>query len=124
MLKRTLALVLALVLCIGILAGCEQKPAETTKPTETTKPAATTAPTETTAPQETEPEKLYFEDGLVIEMYSPSEQIEYFHNMLKEMLNLELNCHTMDNFEEQYGLLVSDNKIPALTFVNGDFFGN
>lgn len=124
MLKRTLALILALVLCIGILAGCEQKPAQTSTPAETTepnKPAETTVPTETTP---TEPEKLYFEDGLVIEMYSPSDQGEYFHNMLKEMLNLDLNCHTMDNFEEQYGLLVSDNKIPALTYVNGDFFGN
>ena len=55
--KRILALVLALVLCVGLLAACgEQKPAETkpaeTKPAET-KPAETN-PAETT-PAETQP---------------------------------------------------------------------
>ena len=33
--KKVLALVLALVLCVGILAGCQETPVETTKPTET-----------------------------------------------------------------------------------------
>ena len=51
--KKILALVLALVLCVGTLAACESKPAETTKPAGTTAPATTagtTAPPETTAP--------------------------------------------------------------------------
>lgn len=124
MLKRALPLILAFVLCLGILVGCQQTPTGTTVPTETANTSGTTAPAETTVPEETEPESLYFEETLVIEMYSPTDQGEYFHNMIKEMLNVELNCHTFDNFEEQYGLLVSDNKIPDLTWVNGDFFGN
>ena len=45
--KKALALILALVLCLGVLAGCEKKPAETT-------PAATTKPAET-KPGETQP---------------------------------------------------------------------
>ena len=52
--KKLLALVLALVLCVGCLAACDsKKPAETT-PAATTKPAETTKPGET-QPAETEP---------------------------------------------------------------------
>ena len=51
--KKLLALVLALVLCVGCLAACDSTPAETTAPT--TKPAEsnapTTQPTEATQPQ-------------------------------------------------------------------------
>ena len=51
--KKLLALVLALVLCVGCLAACTSEPAETTAPT--TKPAEsnapTTQPTEATQPQ-------------------------------------------------------------------------
>ena len=51
--KKLLALVLALVLCVGCLAACTSEPAETTAPT--TKPAEsnapTTHPTEATQPQ-------------------------------------------------------------------------
>jgi len=52
--KKLIALVLALVLCVGTLAACDSKPAETTAPT--TAPATTAKPTETTAaPTETQP---------------------------------------------------------------------
>ena len=50
--KKLLALVLALVLCVGTLAACDSKPAETTTPAAqgTTAPAGTDAPAETTTP--------------------------------------------------------------------------
>ena len=53
--KKLLALVLALVLCVGCLAACDsKKPAETT-PAATTKPAETTTPAGESTPAETEP---------------------------------------------------------------------
>lgn len=63
MAKRTLALVLALVMCLGILAGCQQDPVETTKPTETT------APTETTVPTDPEPTEYTFPAGAKLDIY-------------------------------------------------------
>ena len=51
--KKLLALLLALVMCVGVLAGCDQKPAETTAPPTTTAPAGTTAPATTAVPTET-----------------------------------------------------------------------
>ena len=50
--KQLLALVLALVLCLSVFAGCQQNPAETTKSTEGTKATegTTVATTDTTAP--------------------------------------------------------------------------
>ena len=59
--KKHLALFVALVMCLGVLAGCEQTPAETTAPA--TKPVETTAPNQTTAPVETtEPAELMNSD--------------------------------------------------------------
>ena len=51
--KQWIALVLALVLCLGTMAACAAAPAPTT-PTETVAPVETTAPAETTAPVEEE----------------------------------------------------------------------
>ena len=50
--KQLLALVLALVLCLSVFAGCQQNPAETTKSTDGSKSTegTTAATTDTTAP--------------------------------------------------------------------------
>lgn len=50
--KKLLALVLALVLCLSVFAGCQQNPAETTKSTDGSKSTegTTAATTDTTAP--------------------------------------------------------------------------
>ena len=51
--KQWIALVLALVLCLGTMAACAAAPAPT-PPTDTEAPVETTAPAETTAPVEEE----------------------------------------------------------------------
>ena len=59
--RKVLSVLLALVLCLGILAGCAQDAAETSKPVESTTPTDATNPTETTAPTEPEPTEYSFE---------------------------------------------------------------
>ena len=76
--KQILALALALVLCLGVFAGCEQKPAETTAPTTKpadNKPAETTKPAESTAPTNLKNTDIYpldcdkiYDVGIVISM--------------------------------------------------------
>ena len=121
MLKRVLSLVLVLVLCLCIFAGCEQKPAETSKPTEEPNPVGTTAP------QSTEPEKLYFEEPLVIEMGTPYVDSlpdrTYITNLLKETLNVEIR-HTEIDFSTQYPLMLNDNDLPDITWLDGINYGN
>ena len=127
MLKRALSLILALILCLGILAGCQQTPAETSNPADTTAPAGTTAPAETTVPQETEPEKLYFEEPLVIEMVTPELTLlpdcTYVTNLLKETLNVEIK-HTEISMATQYPLMLNDNDLPDITWLDGISYGN
>jgi len=124
MLKKAFSMILALVLCLGIFVGCDSNtPAETTKPTQTTQPAASDAPS--TAPQETEPEKLYFEEPLKITMARPAQvDCSWYYDLVKELLNVEIQVMDMDNFSEQYSLMVSENNLPDLTWMNGNAFGN
>lgn len=65
---KILALVLALVLCLGVLSACDVNPAETTAPqagNETTAPAGN----ETTAP--TEPTVYEFPEGATMDLWNP-----------------------------------------------------
>ena len=48
--KKLLALILALVMCIGLFAGCNNEPAATVAPTDAPTDAPTNAPVETDAP--------------------------------------------------------------------------
>ena len=64
MFKKSFALLFALVMCLGILAGCQQEPVETTKSAETTKPVETTQSTEP-APTEYE-----FPEGATIDIWT------------------------------------------------------
>ena len=66
--KKALALVLALVLCLGVLAGCNADPKETTQST-TKATEGTTAATEGTTAA-TEPTKYEFPAGAVLDVYA------------------------------------------------------
>ena len=66
--KKILVLILALILGIGVLAGCQQEPVEITQSTtETALPTETTQSTETAGP---EPTEYRFQIGAVLDVYS------------------------------------------------------
>lgn len=126
MLKRVLALTLALVLCLGILAGCQQNPAETTAPpAETTKPADTTAPAETTEP---EPTSLFnAEDNVVIEMWMPNNkdlEVEgsWANVAVENYINAKIEVTEFDS-GDAYTAVMAEQKVPMLTYTNGTGYG-
>lgn len=123
--KRTFAILLALVMALTMFAACQtEKPEETTKDT-------TPAQTQGNDPQptETEPEEEgpLFDEVITFEMvgrndapYDDAVTLE----MIKKYTNVELNWRRMDSFDEQYALLVADNKIPDISVISGNYFAN
>lgn len=116
--KRTLALILALILCFGILAGCsEEKPATTTAPTK-----GSVAPGTTTG--EDAPAYPNF-NGATLTMYMPdnadmNEEGCYADTMIENLLNMDWNIYAIGttNWTESYGPLIADKQIPDLTCRN------
>ena len=110
--KKLLALVLALVLCVGCLAACDSTPAETTAPT--TKPAEsnapTTQPTEATPPvvEEIEQNNLDFYpidfDG-TLTMVTTKANGDQAHNylLMEELTGVDIDWQVMS--DEQVPLL-------------------
>ena len=129
MLKRVLALTLALVLCLGILAGCQETPAGTTAPAaDTTAPAGTTAPAETTAPTEPEPTSLFnAEDNVVIEMWMPNNKDleaegSYGNLATEKTINAKIEINEYDSVDT-YTAMMAEQKVPALTYTNASNLG-
>ena len=125
--KKLLALVLALVLCVGCLAACgEQKPAETkpaeTKPAET-KPAETTPTTEATPPAVEEIDQVNVDfypidfDG-TLTMATTKSNGDTAHNylLMEELTGVDIDWQIMTN--EQVPLLfVGNTELPDM-FMN------
>ena len=82
--KKTIALLLALVLALGVLTACgETKPTETTEQTETTETTEQTEQTETTEPVEVEdPNGL--RAGESVTVYTPEDFIAAYNDLYKE----------------------------------------
>ena len=131
--KKLVALLLALVLCVGTLAACDtNKPAETTAPT--TKPAGTTAPTGTTAPatMPTEAEKVDAEqtnldiypldfDGTLTAVTTKSNAAEAHNYLLwEELTGIDIDWQVMSN-EQVPMLFVGDaaKNMPDIFFSPG-----
>lgn len=112
--RKVLAVLLALVLCLGIFAGCEQTPAETSKPTETTAPTETTKPTET-EPTEPEPTEYSFE-GKTLDVFS-------IHNLndlpldgfIEEAIGLDIQW-IIQGTGEAIQAALTDKVTPSLVF--------
>ena len=84
--KKLLALVLTMVMCLSIMAGCQQDPVSTNPP-ETTAPPQTTAPVSTTAPTEPEPTEYTFPAGAKLDVYPQG-------------ISGELSAHPLNGFIE------------------------
>ncbi len=123
--KRTLAILLALVMALTMFAACQ-----TDKPNETQ--GKDTKPVETQGndpqPTETEPEEdgPLFDEVITFEMIGREQDNndEKTLALIKKYTNVELKWRRMDNFGEQYALLVSDNKIPDITVISGKDFAD
>lgn len=123
--KRFIAILLALVLCLSLFAACQpEKPKET----EGNKPGETqgTQPKETEA---TEPKlSMPLAEPLTLTVAArgadPYGDDQYMIDLIKKYTNVELQITRYDNFDEQYALLLSDNKIPDITSVSGNYFAN
>lgn len=122
--KRTLAILLALVMAVTMFAACQtEKPVET-QPKET---QGTNKPAET-KPAETEPaeEGPLFAEPITFEVVGRDKDTNDAAMLarIKEYTNVDLNWRRMDSFDEQYALLVSDNKIPDISIISGNYFAN
>lgn len=116
--RKILAVLLALVLCVGALAACEAAPAETTVP-----PAGTTAPAEgTTAPAETEPADYSFE-GKTLDVHSVHDLNDLpLDGFIQDAIGLDVKWHTPS--DEQVNALMTDKVTPSLLFRYGPSYGH
>lgn len=122
--KRFIAVLLALVLCLSLLAACQtEKPVET-QPKETNKPAET-KPAQT---QPTEPAiSIPLAEPLTVTVAARNDghgDDQYMIDLIKKYTNVELQITRYDSFDEQYALLLADNKIPDISSISGNFFAN
>lgn len=112
MVKKLLALTLALVMCLSILAGCQQDPVDTNPP-ETTAPSDTTAPADTTAPTEPEPTEYTFPAGATIDVWTSN---DYSGTMLEEFQSnaTGLNVEYIVAGETEYYAALTREVTPSL----------
>ncbi len=104
--KKTLALLLALVLCLGLLAGCQEDPVGTT-----TQPSSSADPnvTETT----TEPPAYSFE-GKSLDMVTQKDLTGYpIIDWVKEAIGLNLSAVEIP---ENFDALLTEKVTPSLVF--------
>lgn len=120
MLKKILALLLALVLCFTFLAACGDNADETTAATndnETT--ADTEATTEATEPPYTTPDMT----GVTINIYrNVNSDYDtpncYATSAIEKTLGVDLNWTELDSFESVVKTMIAEKKPPELMFIN------
>ena len=124
--KKATALILALILVISLLAGCDTKPAETTAP-----PASTTAPTAaaTTAPATTEPtEPAYPEEISIFATFSARCEAAgmkdyndtYWAQALEALTgtHVDWKLHSADVGPEKFTLMIASEQYPDAIVYN------
>lgn len=113
--KKALALVLALVLCLGVFAGCQQDTPDTTKAPETTAaPAETTAPpAETTEPAPTE---YTFPAGVTVSMYAGEDVNDLpLDKFIEDATGVNVKWIPLGG-EQEYVSMMTQKVTPALVY--------
>lgn len=115
--KKALALILALALCVGVLAACNADPAETTAPPaqDTTAPAS--SGNETTAPAE--PEAYSFE-GKTLDVYAGHASAmdgTDLNRFIEDTLGIDISWQVAP--EAGIDALLTERVTPSLVFTTG-----
>lgn len=115
MLKKALALVLATVLCLGILAACDNNSSIGTGDTTGTGVIKDNG-------------MLWFDEPLKLEIsratQGSQQEEQYLINLLKENCNIELTLKDIDSFGSVYTQMLGDQKVPDVTYLNVNNYGN
>lgn len=118
--KRALALVLALVLCLGVLAGCKDEPAapSTNAPTVDNNKTTTGTPT-TTEYVYTTPDF----GGAKITLYCPNNKDYeaegcYANTIVEKKLNLDWYIHEIESGANVIETMLAEGKVPELQYTN------
>lgn len=112
MLKRLLALVLAMVLCLGALAGCSNDGKD-----ETTSKQGTPGGDEVINYDG----ELLFEEPFYVECvtYSVTDaerNNSFATQAIKTATNVHISYKELDNFDSQYALMLTDQDVPDLSY--------
>lgn len=119
--KRALALVLALVLCLGVLAGCsEETPATTPSTNAPTSGNTPSTNATTTVPVVTTPDF----GGWKLVMYGPDnkdleEEGSYLNKLVEKHLNIDWEINEVPSGTDPIATMLAEGKIPTLVYDNG-----
>lgn len=123
--KRFIAILLALVLCMSLFAACQTEKPEDTQ--GSAKPADTQG-NKTDDTQPTEPAiSIPLAEPLTLTVAARNDahgDDQYMIDLIKKYTNVELQITRYDNFDEQYTLLLADNKLPDISSISGNYFAN
>ena len=111
--KKFLALTLALILCLGIFAGCGGNGR---------------SGTEGNYQELDEQGNIWFDEPLqftIVRARTDTQQDwEYIIQLYKETCNVEINFVEKDQFGTWYNLAISNHDIPDVTYLNVNAYGN
>lgn len=120
--KKLIALLLAFVLCTGILAGCNTQPQETTNSTTKATEGTTTATEGTTAPVEVEYTRPDL-GGAKIVAHFASTTVEdgdcYVDRTVSKLLNCDWEVHAGIDYAGSTVPMIAEGKVPDLIGRNG-----
>lgn len=113
MLKKALALTLALILCLGVLAGCGGNQDD---------------PGSSTPSGSGEGKSLWFDEPLKFEIARATTGTQptwtYIIDLLKETCNVEITFTEINSFGQVYTQMLNDQKLPDVTYLNSIAYGN